>query len=1087
MRLRIPLLISLALGLAVAALSTRVASRFTAARVEVGRVQRTHLDADVVARLAKLDERVFVQYFVTAREDMPSRLRSLEADVADVLEAMRAVNPRQFDFQIVDPAGDDDLVRFAARRKVAPTRVRSVTKDAVTEQEIWSTLTVARGTAAPAVANGIRSEHVRILARLVLAQLDGLEQPRVPRFGLITPKVGYAKLRAKVAEKGEVVELTSDLDPALERCDALIWMEPKAIDAPTIERLRRFLERGRSAFVAGSRWRHRVVADASVPGGSALELEDTSFGVDALAQGFGLSAAKSLVLDARNVGVDAATGAVGEPYRVLAIAPNFDFKSMSADLGGQVEFATPTTFTPDAERLAELGLIAEPLITTSESTWAIDVPGRSVALGALGSDLGVPLAKQPLLMRVEPVEPWRGFLALAGSTTPFHDDFLDVEQRAHQRLVQVICESMTTQERLLHARLPLDTSQPLPEQSAFARASWRAFAIGFVPIVLWFVRRRRGVAGVALASAARSTGLPTRTILGVAAAAASTLITARVLGAIDAIDVSRAGLLRLEPFTVALAERANGEGRIRATWFVSSDAALPPEMKEPIGRLRGALDRLRSAGAQLELDVVHPDALAQDERKALEREGVRARRATSTRDEATTVRSVFATLRLESRGRREQLEFATPRAFESLEFRLAFALWRLETGKEATLAVASDVPRLSGAEAHQYFQSRGLIPPKGIDVYAAARAVLAGLDFDVVHVNPQQPVLPQDVAAIVWLQPRRPCEAMMAALARHAYRGGSALVAAQHFVMQARQYRGADFDFVFWPQPQSPDVDQFWFPEFGVKLVREVLFDALHTHVPFESQVHASARREFRAIDLAAPFNVRVLTDGAHGADGADALRGLGDLPFLFSSFFEIDAAQLAAAGLTARTLLTTSERSWSFLWVGGWLERALLVDPPHDKDGKAIAIRPRLPLVVDLRGTFPWPKRAFAFAPIEIGPDGQPKQGEVPAFPDPEPVAEKKPGRIVMSACSELWKDQWLLELSDRFRADHLLENLVVDLALGPEFTTLVAKRHVAQAFAPRDEEFRTRHRVIALAFLPAVGVLIGIARWLALMRRLA
>ncbi|MCC6405514.1 MAG: Gldg family protein [Planctomycetes bacterium] len=1082
MRLRIPLLISLALGVAVAALCSRVATRFTAARVEVGRVQRTQLDPDVVLRLAKLDERVFVQYFVTAREHMPSRLRSLEADVADVLEAMRAVNPRQFDFQIVDPAGDDDLVRFAARRKVAPTRVRSVTKDAVTEQEIWSTLTVARGTLPPAVANGIRGEHVRQLARLVIAQLDGLEQPRVPRFGLITPKVGYAKLRAKIAEKGEVVALDSDLDPALERCDALIWMEPKAIDAPTIERLRHFIDRGRSAFVAGSRWRHRVVADASVPGGSALELEDSSFGVDALAQGFGLSAAKSLILDARNVGVDAASGAAGEPYRVLAIAPNFDFKSMSADLGGQVEFATPTTFTPDAERLAELGLVAEPLITTSENTWTIDVGGRFVATSALGTEVGVPLAKQPLLIRVEPVEPWRGFLALAGAATPFRDEFLDVEQRAHQRLVQVICESMTTQERLLYARLPLDTAQPLPEQSAFARTSWRLFAIGFVPLVLGLVRRRRGVAGVALARAARSTGIATRSILGVAAAAALTLIAARMLGA---MDVSRAGLLRFEPLTAALAERASGEGRLRATWFVSSDAALPPEMKEPIGRLRGALDRLRGAGAQLELDVVHPDALTQDERKALEREGVRARRATSTRDEATTVRSVFATLRLEARGRREQLEFATPRACENLEFRLAFALWRLETGKRATLAVASDVPRLSGAEAHQYFQSRGLIPPKGIDVYAAARAVLAGLDFDVVHVNPQQPVLPQDVAAIVWLQPRRPCEAMMAVLARHAYRGGSALVAAQHFVMQARQYRGADFDFVFWPQPQSPDVDQFWFPEFGVKLVREVLFDALHTHVPFESQVHASARREFRAIDLAAPFNVRVLSSPGPELDGT--LRGLGDLPFLFSSFFEFDGAQLAAAGLTARTLLTTSARSWTFLWAGGWLERALLVDPPHDKDGKEIAIRPRLPLVVDLRGTFPWPKRAFAFAPVEIGPDGQPKQGEVPAFPELEPVAERKPGRIVMSACSELWKDDWLLELSERFRADHLLENLVVDLALGPEFTALVAKRHVAQAFAPPDEEFRTRQRVFALTFLPVVGVLIGIARWLALLRRLA
>lgn len=1083
MKLRIPVWVSLILAVAAAALATHVASRLTAARVEVGRIRRTHLDAAIVERLANLRERVFVQFFVTARESMPSRLRTLEADVADVLEAMRAVNPNQFDFQIVDPAGDDDLVRFAARRKVAPTRVRSVTKDAVTEQEIWSTLAVARGTSQPAVANGIGLDHVRHVARLVIALVDGIEQPRVPRIGVLTPKGGYAKLRAKLAEKAELVELASDVDPALERCDAWVWMEPTAIDAPTIERLRRFVDRGRSVFVAGSRWRPRVVSDASVAGGRALELEETNFGVDALAQGFGLVAAKSLILDGRNVGAESSDGSTGEPYRVLAIAPNFDFKSMSADLGGQVEFAAPTTFTPDAERLADLGLVAKPLITTSEATWTVDVGGRFVALGDLAPASGVPLAKQPLLMRVEPSEPWRGFLVLAGAATPFRDEFLDVEQRAHQRLAQVIAESMTTPERLLYARLPLDATEPLPELSAFARVGWRAFCIGFVPFVLWFVRVRRQAGGLALARATRATGVWPRTVVACAVAAVGVSVATRVLGT---VDVSRAGTLRLDAFSEELARGATGDGRVVATWFVSSDAVLPPEMKEPIGRLRGALDRFRRAGAEIELDVVHPDAISADARKELERDGIRARRASSTHEEATTVRSVYATLRLESRGRREQLEFATPRAFESIEFRLAFALWRLQTGERATIAVASDVPRLSGAEAHQYFQSRGLIPPKGVDVYANARGVLAGLDFDVVHVNPQQPVLPADPAAIVWLQPRRPCEAMMAALARHVYRGGSALVAAQHFVMQARQYRGADFDFVFWPQPQSPDVDQFWFPEFGVKLVREVLFDASSTHVRFQSQVHASARREFRAIELAAPFNVRVLPAG-DAAEREPVLRGLGDLPFLFPSFFALDAARLAEVGLTARPLLSTSERSWSFLWEGGWLDRALLVDPPHDKDGKEIAIRPHLPLVVDLRGTFPWPKRAFAFAPVEIGPDGQPKQGEVPSYPEPEPVAEKKPGRIVLSACSEPWKDDWSTELAERFRVDHLLENLVVDVALGPEFTALVAKRHVAQAFAPPPEAERHRFRAFALGFLPIVGVVIGIGRWLALRRRLA
>ena len=54
------------------------------------------------------------------------------------------------------------------------------------------------------------------------------------------------------------------------------------------------------------------------------------------------------------------------------------------------------------------------------------------------------------------------------------------------------------------------------------------------------------------------------------------------------------------------------------------------------------------------------------------------------------------------------LRFPDARSFENLEFRLAFALWRLETGRRPRVAFCPDVPRPSSAEAYEYYRQRQL-------------------------------------------------------------------------------------------------------------------------------------------------------------------------------------------------------------------------------------------------------------------------------------------------------------------------------------------------------------------------------------------
>ena len=64
-----------------------------------------------------------------------------------------------------------------------------------------------------------------------------------------------------------------------------------------------------------------------------------------------------------------------------------------------------------------------------------------------------------------------------------------------------------------------------------------------------------------------------------------------------------------------------------------------------------------------------------------------------------------------------------------------------------------------------------------------------------------------DTDLLIWLQPRRSITRMLEATVRYLHGGGRVVLSVQHFNIQSRQYRGADFDVVYWPQPQTPDVD----------------------------------------------------------------------------------------------------------------------------------------------------------------------------------------------------------------------------------------------------------------------------------------
>ncbi|TAJ13707.1 MAG: hypothetical protein EPO68_13050 [Planctomycetota bacterium] len=1051
------LLLALLLVLAAVA-AVRVARHASAARVELGRVNLTAVDAPTRAQLAALADRVQVNYYVSRRDALPSHMRTIEQRVRDICEALRDAAPDRFDFQVVDPSSHPDFERFAAKRKASPVRVRSIERDNYSERTVWSTLTISFGAHAPAVINGLLPEHLPRLQARILAQIEQLERPRRP-VAVIAGSAKTTELAAALAEdagarKGAEVrrfEMGSSLPLPLDG-DVLFWLDPVDVAPSRLRELEGWLASGRSVVIAGAL---RRAAPTVRDGRPALALESSGFPAAAVYSHFGLEPRDGLYLDTNCEKLDFGGTALEAPTLVRCIAPAQDFHTFIGQPNGTLLFDAPTPIALDGARIDALGWRAELLATTSDKTWTQPLPSGgtdggaplAIALDALAPERGEPAPKQALIVALRPNDATQGVLVACAASTPFVDGFYKREATAHWRLVRTLVDTLCSDDRLVQNQVGVLRAAPIPELAASSRALWRAFCLFLLPLLLLALAVARGTPADAhervfarvrraLLPRAVAWRLAAGLVLVVAATALASFTDARA-------DLSEDGLNQLAPESRAIAAQARA---VRAELCFSAPDRLPPALRTSVARLEETVRAFRRAGADIAIENLEPDAADKAAREALAARGFTPLDVSTRDEEVTTVRTVYSALRLSAGARSELLRFPDAASFEQAEFRVAFALWRLRTGKSPAIAFASDTPRMSAAEEYEK-QQAGLFAPRSGDVYQEARELLKRHDFVVLHVNPREPRMPQGVDALVWLQPRRATEPMLEALITHLHRGGKALLAAQHFTIQSEQYRGKNFPIEYWPRPQSPDVERFYFPELGIELVREPFFDALHTRIALEGKAKKSANEDYFAMESALPFLVRVAA--ANFDQDNPLLRGVGDQAFLFPAFFRLDAAKLAAHGLDARPLLWSSDRTWSAHWEGGRFIGPLLRWPPASEmiGGKPLEpiLQGRVPLALDVRGQFPYPEKRLQETLYATGPDGRSESRPAPPWPS---AAEDpgSPGRLVFFGCSESFKN-YRLSARD-FRADQLLLNTVASLALPDELARIAARRKVERGF---------------------------------------
>ncbi len=979
--------------------------------------------------LNNLDAPLSIIYFATTREKMPSHLKEVESQVRRLLASLRAQAPKRIDYRIIDPAQSGRAsIGYAARKKASSFSVRRVLHDEHSEQKIWSSLVLSRAGAPEVLIQGIEPDHLPYLEEHIVAQLraGNTAAPR-PVFGVSAPP-SFQLLAALLNEKGPVIELDLDHNPVIPpEVDILFWLQPTVVTPEHTRQLQRFIESGRSAVLAGSAYQIGYALDeASVN----YQVRRMPPAWSQLLQPFGVRPLPDLLIDKNTgpVSLDLGEGEFREviaPFHLRVLPAFYNMKGFAMPARGGLNFVAASPLEIDPQKAHAKGFQVEIIGTTTESPRVLPLPSGLFT----NTDLtdGLPVPKQNLIVQLKPHDPWQGQLFVLASAAPFQDGIINQPGYAHRIFLNNLVRTYGEPKRLVRARIEKPTSQRLLPLSAATRFFWRFLAVFLVPLIFLGLGAwrylRDGIPTLSHSQWGKPVGLGLLVLL------LGGLIWR---GGGPYLDLTADQLNTPSPLLGHLLQGTALQAELVAT----PRASMPQALKDAESDIRSLFEE-----RDIALRVTRPDALPSAARSALVNAGLAPFPIERILNDTLATQYVWNGLKLADKQRQTVIPRLDNQTLPHLEFLLAAANSNLQNGRKIRVAVISDLPRLSPAEALEDFHKKGLIPPGGTDVYSNLKALLADYLYDVQYINPREPSMPPDVDVLLWMQPRRDSGPILLLLSQHLARGGKAVVALQHFNIQQRQYRGSGFQTVYWPQPQFQDFDRY-LRLFGVEQIREVLFDRTQSHLSLETQVNRTAVREYNPQQVALPFLIRAV--GQHYDPVSPITRRLGDLLFIWGNRFAINPVQLADQGLTAQTLVSTSAKAWAYPWKGGWL-------PPDIFSAETYLPGPQS-LAVLLDGPFP----EASFVETEEGRSALQLTG----------IAPKENGSLLLIGSSEMFKNEHLA--TPGFQHQQLLLNAIAQMAYGQELTTLQARSPTPRGFAFQSAQAKSLWRGLVVSLGP-------------------
>jgi ABC-type uncharacterized transport system involved in gliding motility auxiliary subunit/ABC-type transport system involved in multi-copper enzyme maturation permease subunit len=364
----------------------------------------------------------------------------------------------------------------------------------------------------------------------------------------------------------------------------------------------------------------------------------------------------------------------------------------------------------------------------------------------------------------------------------------------------------------------------------------------------------------------------------------------------------------------------NLKAPVTVKYYVSPADKMPTGFKTLERDVLDKLDEFRLAsGGKLRYKVFHMEAanVAQDAagdgeeslEASLQRKGVQPFQVQSIEADELGLRLVYSAMAIAYKEKPEEiLPRIIPANLSELEYLLLSTIYRMTLAKTPRVAlVAPFEEKPVEPELQALLEQLGqAVPERHVDdPYRLIPPLLESEGYRVTRANltDEEPI-PADADTVVLLEPRALTEAQQRSISRFLAKGGSVLLAAQHYQFDYTTSRFGEMTVV--PRPQSPNVNTL-LGAWGLSLDERILLDASQDAI----SVGGGMRLGPFAVNLPLKLPIHIRVNPESMNQELSITSRLSPMLYLWGSALTVDQRVLERHHLSAHVLMRSSEDSW--------------------------------------------------------------------------------------------------------------------------------------------------------------------------------
>lgn len=375
--------------------------------------------------LSDLDTPVQVKLYITPKSEMPTGMTSLEQDISDKLDELRVASGGNIQFTVVhlevanviqdqrslaEEEDEEDEEKALEERMldkgVQPFSVQIMSEDQVTNKLIYSSMGIGYKDKKEEIIPQIMPQRLPELEYLLVSTIYKLTREKRPVVALVAPTEAvnippqmrqiYQQMGQRIPETEDPYEMLELLlayekydfrrvdltpqSPMPDEYDTLVVINPRSLNDRQRWEINRALVQGKSVVMAvqNYEWDYSVTR-----GGISPNKRDETPQVNELLEHYGITVDEDILMDNNHVALRVQSGGnsllsmlqggqpVKLPMHMLLNNSSMDQETSITARLSSIFYLWGTALTIDEEKLAENGLEAKILMSTSEQAWKV--------------------------------------------------------------------------------------------------------------------------------------------------------------------------------------------------------------------------------------------------------------------------------------------------------------------------------------------------------------------------------------------------------------------------------------------------------------------------------------------------------------------------------------------------------------------------------------------------------------------------------------------------------------------------------------------------------------------------------------------